>query len=76
MKMGQIGYPETSVRNHHYLLRNSPEERNSHLLLGKSVIAFNIIYKFEGVLTGRQKCDSRSVPLNSSRSQDIVPFIR
>jgi len=27
--MGQIGCPETSVRNYHYSLRNNPEERNS-----------------------------------------------
>ena len=26
-----IGYPETSVRNYHYLLRNNPEVRTSHL---------------------------------------------
>jgi len=26
-----IGYPETSVRNYHYLLRNSPEEDSSLL---------------------------------------------
>jgi hypothetical protein len=30
-KMGPIGYPETSVRNHHYSLRNNPEERSTHL---------------------------------------------
>ena len=29
--MGPIGCPETSVRNYQYLLRNSPEERSSHL---------------------------------------------
>jgi len=27
--VGPIGCPETSVRNCHYLLRNSPEERSS-----------------------------------------------
>jgi hypothetical protein len=32
VKMGLIGYPETSVRNCHYLLRNDPEERSSELL--------------------------------------------
>jgi len=26
LKMGLIGYPETSIRNYHYTLRNSPEE--------------------------------------------------
>jgi len=35
--MGTIGCPKTSVRNHHYLLRNSPEERSSHLLRGGSL---------------------------------------
>jgi len=29
--------PETSVRNYHYTLRNSPEERGSHLLRGGSL---------------------------------------
>ena len=27
-KMEQICYPETSIRNYNYLLRNNPEERN------------------------------------------------
>jgi hypothetical protein len=31
------GFPETSVRNYHYMLRNSPEERRSHLLRGGSL---------------------------------------
>jgi hypothetical protein len=29
LKMGPIGFSETSVRNYHYTLRNSPEERRS-----------------------------------------------
>ena len=29
-----ISFPETSVSNCHYLLRNSPEERSSHLIRG------------------------------------------
>jgi len=28
LQMGQIGCPETSVRNYHYPLRNNPEERS------------------------------------------------
>jgi hypothetical protein len=28
-QIGLIGCPETSVRNYHYTLRNSPEERSS-----------------------------------------------
>jgi len=35
--MGQIGYPETSVRDCHHSLRNNPEERSSHLLRGGSL---------------------------------------
>ena len=33
LKTGQIGCPETSVRIYHYSLRNSTEERSSHLLV-------------------------------------------
>ena len=33
LKMGQIGCPKTSVRNHHYSLHNSPDKCSSHLLL-------------------------------------------
>jgi len=36
-KMGLIDCPETSVRNWHYLLSKSQEERNSHLLPGGSL---------------------------------------
>jgi hypothetical protein len=32
-----IGYPETSVRNYHYMLRNIPEERTPRLLQGGSL---------------------------------------
>jgi len=35
--MGPIGCPETSLRNFHYSLRNSPEERSSDLLRGGSL---------------------------------------
>jgi len=35
--MGKIGRPEMSVRNYHYLLRNRPEERRSHLPRGGSL---------------------------------------
>jgi hypothetical protein len=37
LKMGRIGCPETSVRNCHYTLRNSPEEHSSLLQKGKVV---------------------------------------
>ena len=37
MKVGPIGCPETSVRNYHYTLRNSPEESLSLLLRGESL---------------------------------------
>jgi hypothetical protein len=31
LQMGPIGFPEKSVRNYHYSLRNNPEERSSHI---------------------------------------------
>jgi hypothetical protein len=31
LKIGPIGYPETSVQNYHSVLRNIPEERRSHI---------------------------------------------
>jgi len=37
MKMGPIGWPETSVRYYCYMLRNSPEERGLHQLHGGSL---------------------------------------
>jgi len=35
--LGPIGCPETSVRNYHYSLRNSQDERSSHLFRGVSL---------------------------------------
>jgi hypothetical protein len=35
--MGPIGCAETSVRNYHTSLRNSPEQRSSHSLRGRSL---------------------------------------
>jgi len=32
LKMGSLSFPETSVRNNHYTLRNSPKESSSSLL--------------------------------------------
>jgi hypothetical protein len=37
LEIGQIGCPETSIRNCYYSLRNNPEERDSHLLHGGSL---------------------------------------
>ena len=37
LKMGPIGCTETSMRNYHYSLRNSPEERSSRVLSGGSL---------------------------------------
>ena len=37
--MGPTGCPETSLRNHYFLLRSSPEERSSQPLGGGSVIS-------------------------------------
>ena len=37
LKMGPIGYPETSVTNYHYFLYNGPERCSSHLVRGGSL---------------------------------------
>jgi len=37
LKTGPIDCPETSLRNHHYSLRNNPVERSSHLPHGGSL---------------------------------------
>jgi hypothetical protein len=37
LKMGPIGCPTTSVRNHHHLLHNNWDEGSSHLLLHRSL---------------------------------------
>jgi hypothetical protein len=43
--MGPISCPETPVRNYHYSLRNSPEERTYHLLRG-GVLKSRMIISF------------------------------
>jgi hypothetical protein len=44
-KMGSIGYPETSARNYHYMLRNIPEERSSRLLRGGRLKSIRLIFQ-------------------------------
>jgi len=50
-RMGPICCSETSTRNYHYALRNSPEERSSYLLRGGSLksrtVSASCIKKFE-----------------------------
>jgi len=36
LKMGPISCSKTSTRDYHYAVRNTPEERRSHLLRGES----------------------------------------
>jgi hypothetical protein len=43
-QMGPIVCPEMSVRNFHYSLRNSPEERSSHLLRGGSLNSRVVVF--------------------------------
>ena len=48
LKMEPTGCPETSVRINHYKLRNSPEERRSHLQRSrslKSCTKYRVIHK-------------------------------
>ena len=44
LKMGPIGYPETSIRNCRYLLCNSPEEHSSHPLRGGSLKSGKVLF--------------------------------
>jgi hypothetical protein len=53
LKMGPIGYPETSVRNCHYSLRNIPQERSSNLLRGRSLKSRRDIFWPVIELTGK-----------------------
>ena len=41
--MGPISLPETSVRSHHYSLRNIPEQRDSHPLRGGSLKSCSVL---------------------------------
>jgi hypothetical protein len=43
MKMGQIGCPETSVKNYNYPLRNNTEERSSHIFRGGTLRSGKVI---------------------------------
>jgi len=61
-KMGPIGYPETSVRNYHYLLYNGPEESSSHLLRGGSLKSRTVPYPVCGCfVVQKQFCRIRCV---------------
>ena len=42
LKIGRIGCPETSVRNYHNLLRNSPEKRSSQVYFYFVTISHNL----------------------------------
>jgi hypothetical protein len=49
--MVPIGYPETSVGNYHYSLRNNPEEGSSHLLRGGNLKSRSVYLFFRGAIT-------------------------
>ena len=44
LRMGTIGFTETSVINYHYSLRNDPEERSSQLHSGGSLNSRTCVY--------------------------------
>ena len=46
LKIEPVGYPEMSVNNCHYSLRNSPEECSSPLLLGGSLKSHVTVKEF------------------------------
>jgi len=49
LKMGPISYPETSVRNYQYILRNIPEERKFLLCFQLTHIDEFVAYVFQYV---------------------------
>ena len=60
LKIGPIGCPETPVRNCHYSLRNSPEERSSHPFRVRSLKSC-IERKIVSVVISLKRCRLRSV---------------
>jgi hypothetical protein len=46
LKMGQIGCPETSVKNYNYPLHNNTEERSSHIFRGGNLKSRKVIKLF------------------------------
>ena len=53
LKMGPIGFTETSVRNSHYSLCNDPEERSSHEASSKKV-QWSVFSGAPGLCTARR----------------------
>jgi hypothetical protein len=43
-EIGAVGCPETSVKNYYYLLRNTPEERRSHMMMWQCRLWFGSIW--------------------------------
>jgi hypothetical protein len=48
LKMGHKGCPETSVKNCHYSLRNSPEEWSIHFYNNLLISAYNSMLRIPG----------------------------
>ena len=46
LKMGLTGCPETSVRYYHYLLRNNPEKRATHLIPAGSLYPCHSVHMY------------------------------
>jgi hypothetical protein len=45
LRMGLIGCPEASVRNHHYSLRNNPEERSSQFYRSAKIYLLQCVWE-------------------------------
>jgi hypothetical protein len=72
----ESGFPETSVRNYHYSLRNSPEELSSSLLRGrilKSCGVRAIQTKSDTIL--QMRAEVFYIGLSLSHGTDAVNFI-
>ena len=62
LKIGPIGCIETSLRNYDYSLRNSPEERSSHLIRGGSLKSRHLwFFTYSADMTSRRP-QSRAAP--------------
>jgi len=70
-KVGRIGYPETSVRNYHYSLRNNPEERSSQCPVFQKPKVHRHIYN---ILLLEHIVSASSVHFTFSEQFICIPF--
>jgi hypothetical protein len=73
VKMGSVCLPETSVRNYCYALRNTPQERSSHLLRnGNLKLRLSHLSLPTDVFQAYSNTNSLTMNLTSSTEQNSV----